>query len=121
MKKYMGLGLIVLVIVLIAYRIITHGEETTIKSIDTYQQENGIPVEVQEVKRSDLIISRSFSGTIEGRDQADANTQTAQEVVSIPVQVGQFVKKGEVVARLDPDIGSNATLRYNQAKANYED
>lgn len=49
MKKIVGIGLIVLLLGIVGYRVITHGEEPAIKDIDAYQEEMGIPIEVEKV------------------------------------------------------------------------
>lgn len=120
MKKIIGIGLAVLLLGSVGYRVITHGEEPAIKDIDAYQEELGIPVEVQKVERNKLTISRNFTGTIEGAKQADAIANTAQKVVAIPVKVGEKVQKGQIVAKLDINIASGMSLKYSQTQASLE-
>ncbi|MFQ5709166.1 MAG: efflux RND transporter periplasmic adaptor subunit [bacterium] len=121
MKKIVSIVLLVLLFGLIGYRVITHGEEPGIKDIDTYQEELGIPVEIETVQRGNLTLSRHFTGTIEGERQADAIANTAQKIVAIPVKVGDEVRQGQIVAELDFDIASAMSLRYRQSKASFED
>ncbi len=121
MKRIWGLVLLVLLFGLIGYRVITHGEEPAVKDIDAYQEELGIPVEIETVQRGALTVSRHFTGTIEGERQADAIANTTQKIVSIPVKVGDEVKQGQVVAELDFDIASAMSLRYRQSKVSLQD
>ncbi len=121
MKKFTTIALAALLLVLIGYRIVTHGEEPAIKDIDAYQAELGVPVEVERVLPADLMLSRHFTGTIEGASQADAIANTTQRIVAIPVKVGDTVQQGQMVAKLDFNIASNMSLRYRQTKAGFED
>ena len=121
MKKIVGMVLLVLLFGVIGYRVITHGEDPAIKDIDAYQEELGLPVEIETVQRGNLTISRHFTGTIKGERQADAIANTTQKIISIPVKVGDEVKQGQIVAELDFDIASAMSLRYRQSKASFED
>ena len=58
MKKIFGIVLLVLLSGVIGYRVITHGEEPAIKDIDAYQEELGIPVEIETMQRGNLTVSR---------------------------------------------------------------
>ncbi|MFQ5675652.1 MAG: efflux RND transporter periplasmic adaptor subunit [bacterium] len=121
MKKIVGIVLLVPFVGVIGYRVLTHGEEPAVKDIEAYQEELGIPVEIETVQRGNLTISRHFTGTIEGEQQADAIAKTTQKIISIPVKVGDDVKQGQIVAELDFDIASALSLRYQQSKASFED
>ncbi|RMF59802.1 MAG: efflux RND transporter periplasmic adaptor subunit [Calditrichaeota bacterium] len=120
--KRIVIGVLALFLVgMVGYRVITHGEEPAVKDIDAYQAEMGIPVEVERVLPGTLTVSRNFTGTVEGARQADAIANATQKITAIPVEVGDAVEQGQVVAELDVDMASARSLRYRQSRATYED
>ncbi|MFQ5631714.1 MAG: efflux RND transporter periplasmic adaptor subunit [bacterium] len=121
MKKLIGFGLLVVFLMIVGYRIVTHGDEPTTKSIEAYQEESGVPVEVEVVQRTNLAIARHFTGTIKGKRQADAMANTTQKIIKLDAKAGDYVKKDRVVAQLDADITSNMSPRLRQSKARFED
>ena len=79
---------------------------------------------VRAIKVGDLkaIASREFPGRAKARDEVDLSFQVSGPLVSLPVDVGSQVKKGDVIASIDPR-DFQAALDTNQgnlerAKAN---
>lgn len=76
------------------------------------------------VERSDIENSVMATGKIEGIKQVDVGAQVSGEVTKLYVEVGDTVKKGDVIAQIDPVTLQNtlttqqATLQ--QSKANLE-
>ena len=70
------------------------------------------PVRVQTVVFASQGDDPAFSGTIQARIQADLAFQVGGKVVSRPVEAGDHVHAGQVLARLDP-----ADLRFTQEAA----
>lgn len=76
------------------------------------------------VERSDIENSVMATGKIEGIKQVDVGAQVSGEVTKLYVEVGDTVKKGDVIAQIDPVTLQNtlttqqATLE--QSKANLE-
>jgi HlyD family secretion protein len=54
------------------------------------------------------------TGSFAADQLTDVSPQVSETVSSVPVRVGMFVQKGDVLAQLDR---SNLTLRFGQAKA----
>lgn len=121
MKKMILIGLPVLLLIIVGYRIATHGDVEGAKSIDDYQEKLGIPVTVETVKRSNLSLAKNFNGTIQGQMQADAIANTSEELLALPVKAGDRVRQGQVVAELDTDIASAMSLKYSQTKTALDD
>ncbi|WP_428395579.1 efflux RND transporter periplasmic adaptor subunit [Lichenicoccus sp.] len=71
-----------------------------------------LPVRVQTVAFAPQGEELTFSGTVQARIQADLAFQVGGKVVSRAVEVGDHVRAGEVLARLDP-----ADLRFSQEAA----
>lgn len=59
---------------------------------------------VRAVKVGDLkaITGREFPGRAKARDEVDLSFQVSGPLVSLPVDVGSQVKKGDVIAAIDP-------------------
>lgn len=79
---------------------------------------------VRAIKVGDLkaITGREFPGRAKARDEVDLSFQVSGPLVSLPVDVGSVVKKGDVIAAIDPR-DFQAALDTNQgnlerAKAN---
>ncbi len=88
------------------------------KSISQLQDEQGVPVEVRQAYIDTFTLSRGYLGTVEGARQGDVMAPIMEKIVEMPVQVGQRVQKGQVVARLDTKA---ALPQYSQARLAYED
>jgi len=60
------------------------------------------PVRVQTVQFSPAEQALTYSGTIEARVQADLAFRVGGKIIERPVNLGDHVKAGQVLARLDP-------------------
>jgi membrane fusion protein, multidrug efflux system len=60
------------------------------------------PVRAQMVEMTPSEVSLTYSGTIQPRVLADLGFRVAGKVIDRPVNVGDFVKAGQVIAKLDP-------------------
>jgi len=118
MKRAIGILIVVTIVVLVAYRIVTHGTEERPKSIPEIQQEIGVPVEVATVVRRTLRTSVRSSGMIEGLAQADAVARLMEKLETIRVKVGDRVEEGALLATLSE---TSPNVRYEQAKVAQED
>jgi len=73
------------------------------------------------VVRGDLVVKVSETGTIEPVDKIDVKSKVAGRLISIPVEEGEYVKKGQLIALvdrslIDPQIASTrAELEDGQA------
>lgn len=85
--------------------------------VDEIRARTGIPVEVALVAEGPLVVRRRFTGVLRGIRSATIRARTGDEIVAIPVRVGQRVREGEVVVRQSSQ-GSMAAVR--QAEAAYE-
>ncbi len=78
---------------------------------------NAIPVEVGKIQRKDFQITRNFTGTLEGEEQANIVAKIQERITSIKVKVGDRVKPGDIILTLDK---SGASSQYYQAKASFD-
>jgi len=98
-----------------------------------FQDEDGqaVPFRTAEVKRGDLLISISATGTVEPEEVVDVGAQVAGQIVSFgkdangkTVDYGSVVKKGTVLARIDDSLytadEATAEAQVQSAKAGVE-
>ena len=83
-----------------------------------------ISVEAQLVGLKELALSKTFSGTLEGEDQANIIAKIPERITGIKVRVGDFVKAGSVIIELDKAGASSqfyqAQAAFLNAQKNYE-
>jgi membrane fusion protein, multidrug efflux system len=90
-------------------------EKETSKQINNAGNTNAIPIIVTKVESQKLALTKTYTGTIEGEQQANIISQLAERIVEIPVKVGSVVATGDVLIRLNK---SGATSQYYQAQSN---
>lgn len=88
-------------------------EEKTNKKIDYVDT---IAVQSQKVLLNELSISKTFSGTLEGEEQANIIAKIPERIMKINVKVGDYVKYGTILFELDK---AGAQSQYYQAQAAY--
>ena len=76
-----------------------------------------VAVTIQQVAKSDMIISKTFTATLEGEEQANVTSKLAERITAIKCKVGQSVNAGEVLVTLDK---SGPTSQFLQAEAGYK-
>ncbi len=81
------------------------------------QVEEAVPVEVTQVEKQTISENKTYSGTLEGIEQASIVSKIAERIIDINVRVNNYVKKGDVLIKLER---SGATSNYLQSQANYE-
>ncbi|KPK82047.1 MAG: hypothetical protein AMS25_03980 [Gemmatimonas sp. SM23_52] len=85
--------------------------------VDEIRERTGIPVEVARASIGPLVVRRGFTGTLRGIRSATIRAKTGDEILEIPVRVGQRVRTGDVLVR-QSSLGSVAAVR--QAEAAWE-
>jgi macrolide-specific efflux system membrane fusion protein len=80
------------------------------------------PVATVVVQRGDLEDTVSATGTLQPRDYVDVGTQVSGQLRKLHAHIGQPVRKGELLAEIDPTVyqsraeGTEAQLRNLQAQ-----
>src|SRR3989442_1345572 len=72
------------------------------------------PYEAVPVARRDIVVSATASGVIQPILTLSVKSKASGEIIAMPVQTGDEVKKGQLLARVDPRIPQN-NLRQAQA------
>ncbi len=79
------------------------------------KRSDSIAVFADKAEIQELTVTKTYTGTIEGEQQANIVSQLAERIVEIPVHVGSVVGAGQVLIKLDK---SGATSQYYQAQSN---
>jgi len=78
---------------------------------------NIVPVEVAAAQRENLSVTKTYSGTLEGEEQANIVPKISERITGINAHVGEPVRAGQVTVSLDK---SGASSQFYQAKANFK-
>lgn len=78
---------------------------------------NGVPVEIAIVERTNLSVTKTYSGTLEGEEQANIVAKLAERITGINIRVGESVSAGMVTLTLDK---SGASSQYYQVEAGFK-
>jgi len=76
-----------------------------------------VPIEVAVAEWRNISVSRTYSGTLEGEEQANIVAKISERVTGIAIHVGEAVVAGQVTITLDK---SGASSQYYQAEANFK-
>ena len=76
-----------------------------------------IPVVAEPVRFDHFSLTKTYTGTFEGGQQANIVAKISEIVDEIPVRIGDEVTKGQVVAKLNRQ---GASSRYYQAESAYK-
>ncbi len=109
-----GLALVILTIIRVVQ---ASANEEPAPDVTEIRRQAGVPVEVDRAVVGPLVVHRQFTGTIRGIRSATIKAKTSDEIVEIPVQVGQRVRVGDMLIRQSSE-GSMSSVR--QAEAAWE-
>jgi membrane fusion protein (multidrug efflux system) len=91
-------------------------EQAASAGIDQAREAAVVPVEVVLAERKSLAVSKTYSGTLEGEEQASIIPKISERITAVKVRVGQSVRAGDLIIALDR---SGASSQYFQAEASY--
>jgi membrane fusion protein (multidrug efflux system) len=114
-----------LVIIIISFALIQScGEKLKEKTTDRTAYTDTVSVETQSIETNELTISKTFSGSLEGEEQANIIAKIPERIMEIKVKVGDYVKAGSVLIELDKAGASSqfyqAQAAFLNAQKNYE-
>src|SRR5438876_6915038 len=96
------------------------------------KKEPQLPVKTGKAEVADIQVKVTEVGTVEPEVKVDVKSAISGKVVEIKHRDGDVVKRGEVLARVEPDLNqaqslaetknslSSSQIRYTQARKNYE-
>src|SRR4051794_5586676 len=91
-------------IFVLSIAIVACKEKTTVAS----------PLPTTPVKRGDIAVRVQATGTVEPINPVDIKSKASGQIIQMPVEVGSVVKRGELLAQIDPRDVKN---QYDQAMA----
>ena len=106
--------LLVVTIVLYKKKPIELNKKTKIVNT-TPKEDLGIPIEIEKVKKENLIQKISYTGTLYPKDTAELSFKIAAEIIELNFKEGDYVSKGQIIGRLD-DASIKAKLDTIQTK-----
>ncbi len=68
------------------------------------------------VHRGDLVVSITATGHIDPIEQVDVKSKASGEIIELPIQESDYVRKGDLIARLDRTTAQND---YDQTQADF--
>jgi HlyD family secretion protein len=101
-------------------------------------KDKGKEIEVAKVTTSTIVETVSATGKIQPEIEVKISSMVSGEIIALPVREGQVVKKGDLLAKINPDLytsGLNRTIaglsgtkaglsqadaQYKEAKASYD-
>lgn len=112
MKKiliYLGIGIVLLISVI---------------AIKKCSGKESLEVEVEQVTKRSIIESVSASGKIQPEVEVKISSDVSGEIIELNIKEGDLVKKGDILAKINPDIYESNLQRMNASlnstKANFE-
>jgi len=93
------------------------GAEVSAKPISKIQEEEGIPVRLSSVEKSDLSGWKDYSGVLEGKEQVVMYGMLGDELKVIHVRIGDRVKKDQILAEYSNE---NPQAQNRQARIGFE-
>jgi RND family efflux transporter MFP subunit len=82
--------------------------------------ERPVPVEVARVEEGPLTVRRTFHGSLEASSRIEVSTMAGGRVSSLPVDLGDPVRRGDVVATLDRDDYAQSVRQAAATRASAE-
>ncbi|HEX2865774.1 MAG TPA: efflux RND transporter periplasmic adaptor subunit [Ignavibacteriales bacterium] len=77
------------------------------------EKSDSVSVITANVENINMSFGKTYTGSLEGEKQANIVSQLAERIVDIPVKVGDNVRAGQVVIKLDK---GGVTSQYTQAQ-----
>ncbi|MCF8304435.1 MAG: efflux RND transporter periplasmic adaptor subunit [Bacteroidales bacterium] len=128
-KKWIRIGVILLVILVVALAIA--------RKKGLIGESSGIKVSTEKVEKRDIIETVTASGKIQPEKEVKLSPDVSGEVIALNVKEGDEIKKGQTLAKINPEIYrsnyersvatlntqkanlANAKARFAQAKAQF--
>lgn len=92
-------------------------DDKTGKSMDALYKEEGVPVKVERVEKTNVTDRFLYNAVLEGINETSKYAMVGDRVEKIYANVGDHVKKDQLIISFPAD---NPSAKYNQAKSAYE-
>lgn len=81
------------------------------------KKEQALTIPVEPVTRQTIVVSAEATGVVEPINVIEVKSKSSGQIVAMPVEIGTFVKAGDLLVQLDTRDTRNA---YAQAKADVD-
>jgi HlyD family secretion protein len=81
------------------------------------KKENALTIPVEPVTRQTIVVSAEATGVVEPINVIEVKSKSSGQIVAMPVEIGSFVKAGDLLVQLDTRDTRNS---YAQAKADLD-
>jgi RND family efflux transporter MFP subunit len=75
-----------------------------------------VPIQITAAEMSSISVTNTYSGTLEGEEQANIVPKISERITGVGARVGEHVTAGRVIVSLDK---SGPSSQYPQAEANF--
>ncbi len=82
------------------------------------EAKNAPVVETKKAKRINIVETVMASGFVQPEKEVKISSEVSGEIIDLPVKEGQQVKKGDLLARINPDLYQSALERAQAALSN---
>ncbi|MBM3326607.1 MAG: efflux RND transporter periplasmic adaptor subunit [Calditrichaeota bacterium] len=113
MKKIILWIVIVVIASVMAFRFLERHQAAADPTILEIQAAEGYPVEVESAAIKPFRLSRLYTGTLTGREEADIVPMVGEYIARVLVREGQRVTAGQIICELSKD---NPSAGYRQAE-----
>jgi len=122
--------LILIAVVVIAAAAVAYAAKT--RGNGNGDEEKGPEIPTLAANIDDVQVVVREVGTVEPEVKVEIKSNLSGRVVDLPIRAGDFVKKGQLIARIEPDVnqaqnllavhnrGESATIDLEDAKQDYE-
>ncbi|MDP4116846.1 MAG: efflux RND transporter periplasmic adaptor subunit [Bacteroidota bacterium] len=114
--KYLGL-MIILAVSVLSFVSTGCKKKEEVKGSLNFTENDTVAVKIVTAEVKDIQIVKTFSGSLEGKEQANVFSKVPERIVSLPIKVGSVVSKGALIIGLDK---SGASSQYYQALAAFQ-
>ena len=94
------------------------------KTQDKKENSRNVQVKVQKIEYSNGIYTKEYVGTVESENSVNVSFQTLGNIEQMTVQEGEFVQKGQLLAKLNESSAENlydiAKATLNRAQDGYD-
>jgi HlyD family secretion protein len=81
------------------------------------KKDKALTIPVETVKRQTIVVTAEATGVVEPINVIEVKSKSSGQIVAMPVEIGTFVKAGDLLVQLDTRDTRNA---YAQAKADLD-
>ena len=102
-KNIINLLILIALIVLIVLKL-TENKQKAESRVYHYDRNQPIPVHTTKLKAEPVVVNKEFTGNFMSDKDGKINADVQGKVIALKVKEGDFVKKGQLLIKLDPTL-----------------